>query len=56
MRQVQLVQQIVSSTRELGRLVPSASPILQQINDLVQDVQKKMVASRPPVDSQAPPV
>lgn len=55
-QQLDLVRNIVSSTRLLGNMLPGAVPIVRQINDLVQELQKKIVASQGAPEPQAPPV
>jgi len=51
-----LVRQIVSASRMLGQSVPGAVPIVRQINDLVQQLQQKIIQSQPAPEPQAPPV
>ncbi len=53
---MELVRTIVSASRMLGQRVPGAVPIVRQINDLMQQLQMKILQSQPPTESQAPPV
>ncbi len=50
------VNAIVSAVRSLAQQFPAAVPIAKQINDLVQQLQGKIIQSLPPTETQAPPV
>lgn len=51
-----LVRNIVSSSRMLGQMIPGAIPIVQQINDLAQQLQAKIISSQPAPEPVAPPM
>lgn len=51
-----MVKQIVSASRMLGQMIPGAIPIVRQINDLIQQLQSKIVQTGPAAEAQAPPV
>lgn len=53
---VSLVHQIISAGRALAQQFPATAPIVRQMNDLVQQLQMKIVQSQPPGESAAPPV
>lgn len=53
---VNLVLGIVQNTRAIAQQVPAAGPIVRQINDLVQQLQRTIVANQPPSEPAAPPV
>lgn len=53
---VGLVHQIVQATRALSQQYPETAPVARQINDLVQELQMKIVQSQPPTEPAAPPV
>jgi hypothetical protein len=47
---------IVQMLRELGKDVPGAQPAIMQINDLMRQVQLKVMAAGKPTEPAAPPV
>ncbi len=51
-----LVRTIVSASRLIAQKVPGAAPIAQQINDLVQQLQMKILQSQQPQEAAAPPM
>jgi len=51
-----LVRTIVASTRMIANKVPAATPEVRQINDLVAQIQQKIIGQQPPAETQAPPV
>lgn len=53
---VGLVHQIVGASRQLAVQFPATAPVCRQINDLVQQLQMKIVQSIPPAEPAAPPV
>lgn len=53
---INAVSAIVTNSRMIAEQVPAAVPIVQQINDLVQQLQMKIVQSMPPTEPAAPPV
>jgi len=53
---IDLVRNIVSSARMLGQMVPGAVPIIQQINDLAQQLQAKILQAQPAPEPVAPPM
>jgi hypothetical protein len=55
-RGIKLVIQGVQSFRQLGDLIPGAVPIVTKINDLAQELQKKVMAAGKPAEPAAPPV
>jgi hypothetical protein len=50
------VHAITAAARSIAEQFPSAVPIVQQINDLVQQLQMKIVQALPPTEVAAPPV
>lgn len=46
---------LVSLARGIAKAFPSTSPEIMQINDLVRQVQQKMMASQNPGEPMAPP-
>jgi hypothetical protein len=50
------IRQIISSARMLGQMVPGAVPIIQQINDLAQQLQAKIIQTGPAPEPVAPPM
>ena len=52
---LELVRTIVSASRLIGQRVPGAIPIVRQINDLVQQLQMKILQSQPGQEQAAPP-
>ncbi len=53
---LRLSQQIVSSARMIAQKVPSTTPEVRQINDLVGQLQMKIKGNQAPPEAQAPPV
>ena len=53
---LELVRNIVSSSRLLAQRVPGAVDIVRQINDLAQKLQLKIIQSGPTPEPMAPPV
>lgn len=47
---------IVAAARMIGQKVPQVSSEVRQINDLVQQIQAKIVGNKAPAEAQAPPV
>lgn len=56
MQDVQDVMGIVTSCKAIALRHPQAVPVCQQINDLVQQLQMKIVQALPPQEVAAPPV
>lgn len=56
MQDVMDVMAIVNAAKSLGANHPSAVPLIQQLNDLVQQIQMSIVQSSPPSQVAAPPV
>lgn len=53
---LELVRNIVSSSRLLAQKVPQAADIVRQINDLAQKLQLKIIQSGPTPEPMAPPM
>ena len=53
---LELVRNIVSSSRLLAQKIPGAADIARQINDLAQQLQLKIVQVGPTPEPMAPPV
>ncbi len=53
---LELVRNIVSSSRLLAQKVPGAADLVRQINDLAQKIQLKVIQSGPTPEPQAPPM
>ena len=51
-----MARTIVSSARAIANKVPAATPEVRQINDLVAQIQQKIVGQQAPAETQAPPV
>ncbi len=56
MQLLELVRNIVSSSRLLAQKIPGASDISRQINDLAQKLQLKIIQSGPAPEPMAPPM
>ena len=52
----QMVLSIVATARRLGLMYPGVESEIRQINDAVQRLQPKLIASHPAPQAQAPPV
>jgi hypothetical protein len=50
-----LVIQTVQALRKLGQDFPAAAPAISKINDLMRDVQLKVMAGSKPTEPAAPP-
>jgi hypothetical protein len=50
------VNSILSSARNIGDQYPATQPIVQQIQELVHQLQMKIVQALPPTPVMAPPV
>jgi hypothetical protein len=50
------VLQIVQNTRALAQQFPTVSPLVQQVNDLLQQIQMKIAQSTAAGEPAAPPV
>lgn len=51
-----LIRNILTDSRTIADLYPSTVPMIQQMNDLLQQIQMKVVQSSPPSEVAAPPV
>ena len=53
---LELVRNIVASSRLLAQRIPGAADIARQINDLAQKLQLKIIQSGPTPEPMAPPM
>ena len=51
-----MVIQVVQALRQLGQDFPAAQPAITKINDLIREVQMKVMAGAKPAEPAAPPV
>jgi hypothetical protein len=49
------VMTVVSTVRGIAKAFPATAPEIMQINDLMRQVQQKMMASQPVGEAMAPP-